>query len=202
MAVRISSITFARYMAAQSTTRVTKVREAKRVMEASPGDFPRIDYWLALREAAVGRLLGNLTPRAFNVKIAAVTDAKKTVNYRAAAEGLQKWIGRKSITASLAPSKKWRSSGLEVAVTPELVLSWPKTPPIVMKLYFSSDPLSKYQASPLLRLIEHTHRTLGTSAVLDVQRSKLHLGPTTRPKDLDLLLSTEATSFVSIWNSL
>jgi hypothetical protein len=202
MAVRISSIAFARYMAARSMTRVAKVREAKRVMEAPADDFKRIDYWLVLREAAIGRLTSALTSRDFNARISAVTDAKKIANYQEAGKGLQKWIGRKSITATPAPTRNWRSSGLEVAVTPELVLSWPKSKNFVVKLYFSSDPLSKYQASPLLRLIEHTHGSLGTSAVLDTQRAKLHIGPTARPKDIDLLLQTEAASYVAMWNSL
>jgi len=57
-------------------------------------------------------------------------------------------------------------------------------------------------ANPLLRLIELTHGSIGMAAVLDVRKSKLHVGPTTRPADLDILLRTEAASYVAIWNAI
>jgi hypothetical protein len=202
MAIQISAVSFTRYLAAQSTTRVSKVREAKRMMEAPHDEFKRIDYWLTLRDASIDRLTGATNARQYNTRISNVADPKKTANYRAAATGIQKWIGRKSITAESLPSKQWKSSGLEVSVTPELLLSWGDGPNYVVKLYFSADGLSKYQANPLLRLIECTHGSLGIAAVLDAQQAKLHTGPTARSSDLDLLLRTEAASYVSIWNSL
>jgi hypothetical protein len=202
MAVRISSVAFARYLTAQSTTRVAKVRAAKRMMEAPHDDFKLMDYWLVLRDASVGRITGTFNTREFTVAISAVTDPKKISNYLAAGRGLEKWIGRKDIDASPVKAKSWEASGLEVSVTPELRLSWSADSYFVTKLYFNAEPLSKYQASPLLRLIECTHGQIGTAAVLDVQRGKLHTGPTSRPADLDLLLRTEAASFVAIWDSL
>jgi hypothetical protein len=54
----------------------------------------------------------------------------------------------------------------------------------------------------MLRVIEQTHGRLGIAAVLDVQRGKLHVGPTAKPNDLDILLASEAASFVEIWNRL
>jgi hypothetical protein len=202
MAVKISSVSFARYLSAQSTTRVAKVRAAKRIMEAPHEDFRQMDYWLILREASIGRLTGTLTSRTFNAAISGVTDSKKVSNYQSAAKGLETWIGRKKIRASPIPAKTWKAAGLEVSVTPELIVSWGSAKQFVLKLYFSADSLSKFQANPLLRLIESTHSSLGTAAVLDVQQSKLHTGPTSKTADLDLLLRTEAASFVAIWHSL
>jgi hypothetical protein len=72
----------------------------------------------------------------------------------------------------------------------------------VLKLFFSTEPLSKFVVNPMLRVIEQTHGRLGIAAVLDVQRGKLHVGPTAKPNDLDILLASEAASFVEIWNRL
>ncbi len=202
MPVRVSSSAFLRYLAAQSTTRVAKVREAKRMMEVRHEDFKRVDYWLLLRDASVSLLTGDHTAQDFGKTIANVTDPKKTANYGAAATGLQAWMGRKPITATPVLGRVWRSSGLEVSVTPEVAISWPGSSTYVLKLYFSADTLSKNLANPMLRLIEHTHGDLGTAALLEAQRSKLHTGPTARPGDLDILLKTEAASFLAIWNSI
>ncbi len=172
------------------------------MMEAPHDDYKRIDYWLPLREAAVRFLTGGSTPQQFSAAISAVTDSKKISNYSAAANGLLKWMKRKNIEASPTPARIWTSSGLEVVVAPEVIVSWPNTPAYVLKLYFNAGPLSKFAANPLLRLIELTYGSMGTAAVLDAQRSKLHFGPTNRPNDLDVLLRTEASSFMSIWNAI
>jgi len=149
MTVRISSTSFIRYLAAQSTTRVARVREAKRLMLARHDDYKLLDYWLVMREASIGLLTGATSSRQFGVTIAGVNDSKKITNYRAAADGLQKWIGRKKISARPVASKVWMSSGLEVSVTPELAVSWTGGPAYVLKLYFGAEPLSKYgQSAP------------------------------------------------------
>jgi hypothetical protein len=48
---------------AQSTTRVTKVREAKHLMEAQHEDFKRMDYWLVFRDAVIDRVMGEINSR-------------------------------------------------------------------------------------------------------------------------------------------
>lgn len=201
MTIRVSSTSFVRYLAAQSTTRIAKVREAKRIMLASHEEYRRLDYWLTIREASVALLTGTINARQFDAKVASVHDSKKIANYRTAAAGLKQWIGRKSMNATPLQAQTWASSGLEVSVTPEVAVSWPGSSTFVLKLYFGA-PLSKYSANPLLRLIELSHGSRGVAAVLDVHRSRLHAGPTARPADLDILLKTESASYVAIWNSI
>jgi hypothetical protein len=202
MKIRVSSSSFFKYLSAQSTTRVAKVREAKKMMESPHEDYAAIDYWIGLREATIRFLTGSMTKDAYKKSIAKVSDSKKVTNYSSAAEGIQKWLGRKDLTASTINSANWKESGLKVSVTPEIKLSWKDSPTYIVKLYFSADPISKYIANPMLRLLEHTHGPLGIAAILDAQRGKLHFGPTVRPNDLDILLKTEAAGFVSIWNSI
>lgn len=199
MSVRVSSTAFFRFLASQSTTRVAKVREAKRMMEASHEDYPRIDYWKPLRDSTIQYLTGAIQKEEYSKRIAATSDSKKIANYRAAAMGINKWMGRRQVEASVLSSRVWSSSQLEVSVTPELKISWEGSPTYVMKLYFSADPISKYLANPMLRLLECTHGRLGTVAILDAQRGRIHVGPTARPDDLDILLRTEAAAFVSVW---
>ncbi|GEM_PF-3328734 len=202
MVVRVSSTQFFRYLASQSTTRVARVREAKRVMEAPRSTYNRVDYWLILREASVGLLTGKYSARQFNTAIGNVSDPKKLANYNSASSGLQKWIGRKSLKARPISSATWSAAGLEVAVTPEVLLWWAGSPKYVVKLYFSAEDLSKYQANPMLRLLELTHGRFGTAAILDTQHGKFFTGPTARSSDLDILLVTEAASFVQIWSKV
>ena len=159
-----------------------------------------MDYWLGLRDASVALLTNRTSPREFQATIRATSDPKKLSNYSAAADGLQKWLGRKKLTARSVSSQIWSFAELEVAVAPDLVLSWPGAQAFVVKLYFSAEPLSKYKANPMLRLLEQTHGSHGTAAILDAQQCRFFNGPTLRPLDLDILLETEAASFVQIWN--
>lgn len=202
MAVRVSSSQFFRFLAAQSTTRVSRVRDAKRMMLAPQEDFKRIDYWRAIRDASVERMSGAMSLTVYAAAAASTTDSKKLENYEGVAAGIEAWIGTKKLKCERLSSVTWTQSGLNVAVTPELLVSWGSSGPYVVKLYFSKDPLSKYIANPMLRLLEQTHGTYGVAAVLEAQRSKLHVGPTARPNDLDILLGTEAASFVRIWNAV
>ena len=202
MAIRVSSTQFFSYLASQSTTRVSKVREAKKMMLSPRDDYVRMDYWLPLREASVALLTGKTSAREFQAAVSATSDPKKLSNYSAAASGLQKWLGRKQVRARSVPSQVWAFAGLEVVVAPELVLTWPAAGKCVVKLYFSAEPLSKYKANPMLRLLEQTHGNHGVAAILDTQQCKLFRGPTLRPQDLDILLETEAASFVRIWSQL
>ena len=172
------------------------------MMEAPHDDHVQMDYWLPLRAMVVDFISSSQTPASLDKKVGLVSDKKKITNYGAAADGIKAWRGRKVITASTIASQVWTSGGLSISVTPELLISWPGSGPYVTKFYFSAEPLSKYMASPMLRLLETTHGNLGTAAVLDAQRGKLHTGPTARPADLDILLKTEASSFVAIWTSL
>jgi hypothetical protein len=202
MAVKASSTQFFRFLAAQSTTRVSKVRDAKRMMLAPQEDFKRIDYWKVIRDASVERISGAMSGKAYAAAAASTPDSKKVQNYEGVAAGIEAWIGTKKLQCAPLCSVTWTQSGLSVAVTPELLVSWGSSGPYVVKLYFSKDPLSKYTANPMLRLLEQTHGTHGVAAVLEAQRSRLHVGPTARPNDLDILLGTEAASFVRIWNSV
>jgi hypothetical protein len=202
MTVKVSANSFFRYLAAQSTTRVTKVREAKRMMEVPREDYRRVDYWAGIRDASVRLLLGSYNQKQFETEVGRTSDAKKVAHYQKAATGLQGWIGKKAIQAKPARSVAWVESGLEVSVTPELLVSWGDSSTYVLKLFFSTEPLSKFVVNPMLRIIEQTHGRLGVAAVLDIQRGKLHTGPTARPTDLDILLASEAASFVEIWNRL
>lgn len=202
MTIRVSSSSFFNYLVAQSTTKVTRVREAKRMMTAPHDDHVQMDYWHSLRTIAVDFVIHGRSASHLDRRLGAVADQRKTDNYAAVADGLKRWRGRKSISAEKITSNTWTHGGLSISVTPELLVSWPGQGPFVTKLYFSSEPLSKYKTAPMLRLLELTHGNLGTAAVLDTRRGKLHTGPTSRPADLDILLETEAASFVQVWNRL
>jgi hypothetical protein len=202
MAIKISSNSFFTYLVAQSTSRIAKVRAAKKMMEAPRDDYRKVDYWLSMRTSAVAYLCDTSSKSTLDSCLAAIADPKKSANYRDSVDGLKKWVGRKMIVATEISSAVWISGELRVSVTPEIALSWQGSPTYVVKLYFGSEPLSKYYVGPMLRLLESTHGNQGVAAVLDVRRHKLHQGPTSNWEDLDILLKTEAAGFVAMWNSI
>jgi hypothetical protein len=115
--IRVSSASFFSYLVAQSTTRVAKVKAAKRTMAAPHNDYKRIDYWLQLRMAIVSYCLDG--DRAILDKcIDNIRDPKKVENYKANVDGIKRWSGRKALKGREIKSKLWVSNELEVSVTP------------------------------------------------------------------------------------
>jgi hypothetical protein len=124
MPVKVSANSFFRYLAAQSTTRVAKVRRAKNIMEITREDYRRVDYWAGIREASVRLLLGTYNHTQFEAEVGRTADPKKVAHYGKAATGIQGWIGKKAVQAKPAKAVTWTESGLEASVTPELIVSW------------------------------------------------------------------------------
>ncbi len=198
---KISLNSFIDYFVAQTFSKPAKVRAAKAMMLAPPAKYAATDYWLPLRKAVEASFAAGGSKAQLDAAIAAITDSKKIQNYTACATALKKWFGNKSITASSCAAKTWKSGSLEVKVTPELIATINGTT-YVLKLWFKAEPLSKLAANPMLRLIELTHGTLGSPALLDIRRGKLITGAVPKPADMDLVLASEALAYADLWTKV
>jgi len=196
--VSISLTTFIDFAAATGTSRLTKVREAKRFYEQ--GYAPERDYYKPLRDRIVESFADGWNTNKLTALLANVNDPKKLENYAACRDGLTKWAGRKSFAAMPSKSVKWRSGDLVVGISPELWLRI-RTEPFVIKLHFKSDELSQQKANLVLHLMAKKFAAYGTVGVLDVRRSKLFV-QTRDIAGLDALLASEALAFAALWDAV
>jgi hypothetical protein len=179
---KIGLTSFIDYFVAQSPTKVSKVRAAKRMM-AGEG----FDHWLMFRRAAVEALVAGGDKAVVRACMTAAGGTRAAQTYAECGDSLIRWIGRKSIAATALPSGRvWSGPGLDVSVNPELRLSVDAGPEVHLKLYFKADALSKRAANPMLRLIEQKYGRRSPAAILDVRRRRLHVGPVSSAADIDL----------------
>lgn len=198
--VRISMTTFNDFVAASSMTKLTQVRNAKRIYDAPNEDFKLQDYYLALR-LGIGKCLeADGDRRALDDVLSHVHDGKKVANYVACVDGLKRWIGRKTIEWMGCPRRPWSSGDLVVSVNPEAGLRIGGVAHVI-KLHLKAPVLSQRAADPMLRLLEITHGRQGQVGILDVRRSRL-IVPTKSLAGLDPLLAGEAASFVTMWEQV
>jgi hypothetical protein len=105
-----------------------------------------------------------------------LADAKKAANYPLMSAGYKKWWGRKTLNWFDPPGDTYSSSGIDVAVNPEIGLEI-NGERHVIKLYLKSDALTKVKADLIATLMHHVlsqSQSSGTEfCVLDVRNGKL-----------------------------
>lgn len=194
----VSLTTFIDFVAATGTSRLTKVRQAKRFYEQ--GYAPERDYYKPLRDRIVECFAEGWDKQRLAALLADIQDPKKLDNYEACRKGLTKWTGRKNFRSMNAQSAKWRSGDLVVGLSPELWLRVEGNP-FVIKLHLKGDALSQQKANLVLHLMDKKLSDHGTVGVLDVRRSKLFVQTREIP-DLDALLTSEALAFTTLWRAV
>ena len=191
----ISLTDFVDFVVKVGSPKLTKVREIKNRGEYSPA----LDFWKRLREGIIG-FHRDSTP--LDITLSGITDRKKLRRYPAAIAGYRKFARGNDRAWFEPPVKKWIQAGLEVRVNPELGLRINGCDTII-KLYFKDEALTKSRLAVVFELMrEAFHPSLGsaTLAIMDVANGRLiQSGP---PSNLGPLLIGEATSFVTIWNSI
>lgn len=75
---------FGRFVTAQASTRVAKVRQAKKMFLTPREEFKVVDYWLALRRASIEALIAGGDKGPLDAVNRTTTDKKKIENYRPA----------------------------------------------------------------------------------------------------------------------
>jgi hypothetical protein len=199
---QISMTTFLDYIAATGTTRLRRVVEAKKFYGTEFN--PATDFYGPLRKRIIQVFEEGWDPKRLDALLGEVNDPKKTDHYAACRKGLRKWAGvsgKKSITWTKPRRAIWKSSGLEVSISPELWLDLDGDAYIV-KLYFKADKLTQHKVNLSLRLLQTTVGKHGTVGILDLQQGRLFTQTTEPPKGIDLLLASEAAGLATLWTSL
>ena len=197
--IEISMTTFIDFVAASGTSRITVVRDAKKLYGEEY--TPAFDYWRILRNAIL-EMHENGEPKNYlNKVIGSSMQVRKRTNYSNAVKAYKKWMGRKNISWFECPVTHWESGHLDVRVNPELGLSINDNDYLV-KLYFRAEQLSKRRIDTMLHLIKRSFEDEldeFTPAILDIQRSKLHV-PTIDIEGIEALLIGEAAAFSVMWD--
>lgn len=197
--VTVTMPTFTDFLHARGASRLTKIRDAKKLID-SPEDYPRVDYYKSLRRPLVETLVsgGDLTE--LDACLGALTDAKKVGNYRAIRNGLAAWVGSTDFKGTEVIRRYWTSGELAVSVRPQARIKiagqW-----LVVYCYLKAEELDRYRVQPTLHLLKQTHGDLGEPLLLDVRRSKTYQISGRSQRGMDALLESEALAFVRLWES-
>jgi hypothetical protein len=195
--IKISATTFANFCAAAGPARVGVVKQAKNIYGA-PYE-PSHDYWKPFRDELVAVLRDGRPISDLITYVNGGVHAKKTQNYRVAAAGAVKWIGKKKIVLATPAAQTWHSGSLEVRLRPEIVGTVNGEPHAIKLWLRANGKVTKSRVDPLLHLLGLKYEA--TVGVLDVSRSRL-ITPTRLVPGIDALLAGEASAFVEMWNLL
>jgi hypothetical protein len=200
MAASVALTTFMDFVVASGTRRITCVRKAKK--QYGQKYDPRTDFYKPLREGIVEiHKTGGDMSRLANV-LAKVTDPKKLTSYPKCLSGYSECLADKSTVYVPFKPRIWHSSGLDVRVSPEVMLEIDGER-FAIKLYFKAEPIPQSAIAPMLRMIELSvpKSAEAKPAVIDLQRAKMHTRDKLDP-NLDALLLAEAASFAVLWDAL
>jgi hypothetical protein len=198
--ITISLTDFVDFVVTAGEPKLTKVRQIKERKEYKH----RFDHWREMREAIVSyHADGANDKKFFDAFVSTVVDEKRQKTYPLVAKNYQSFLGRKTIVSEATERTTWTYKDLNVIVNPELKLTIDGTC-YLTKLYFKERKLTKRSVDIILVLMHHAIPTIKgkyTYALHDVKHNKLYTNEA--PKDSLLpLLYGEATSFITIWESL
>lgn len=194
--VSITLPTFTDFLLARSAARLTKVRDARRLVEASES-YRLVDYYLSLRRPLVDMLVSGGDMAGIDDCVHHLSDAKKLANYKSIRDGLAGWAGQTTFEGRRVRRSAWRSGDLTVKVHPQARIKiagqWH-----VVYCYLKGDKLDRFRVQSTLHLLNQTHGQLGTPMLLEARTGKT-FGPGKPRPGMDALLRAEAMAFVSLW---
>jgi len=196
----VSLTEFIDYVNKRGTPKATVVRNFK---ERENEEYePAKDFYKSFREAVVDMHLRGRDVRALDDMFKKLTDAKKIKNYPAMIAGYKKYLGKKNVTWFKPRSSVWSSSGMTVAINPELGIDR-SGQRCVVKMFLKNEILPRDRALMITTLMEEA---LGPSfpgvtfCVLDVRSGRAYEHAPL--KDAKHLLEAEAASFMSLYRAL
>ena len=199
--VEISLTDFVDFASKAGTSRMRAIR----ILKKRPPEYHPIgDYYKEVREFLQELHQGKVSPDDFADVLTKLKNASKIKHFGDVFAGHKKFIGRRKLDYFQPLYCKWNHSDLSVRVNPELGLVVDSVPHLV-KLYFKSDPLSKQKTDVITHMMGVSLRAIAPKgsvmAVLDLRRGKLHTR-TVLIDGLEVLLASEATAFLQLWEGL
>lgn len=195
---------FATFVTAPPMAKLACVEHVRQ--SQSVGYDPRSDWWKQLREFIPRNHREGGTKAELDRFLNHVSDRKRD-GYSSRVKAYKEWWGARNIHWVGGSSKSWRVDSVEVTVNPELFVSVDGVRHVV-KLYFkTSERLTLDRVNVVLRMLELTYRN-GSSpggrpvvGILDLAQGEYHQ-PSSSLTRLDPLLTGEAASFATIWQSI
>lgn len=190
----ISITDFTDFVLKVGGTKITKVTELKKRGEYDP----RTDYWKLLRDSIRDFHEGKLEALSFG---ATGAHSRKETSYRDAIKGYKKFLNANPGAWFRPHPSEWHYEDLRVRVNPEVGLETAEKR-LLLKLYFRKDKLTSSRVQVLLALMSEANKNPSLRVgIVDVLRSRVYLADAKMPA-MQALLIGEATTFLSIWNSL
>ncbi|MGA8087082.1 MAG: hypothetical protein WCA10_07235 [Terracidiphilus sp.] len=190
----ISITDFADFVLRTGPPKITKVAE----LFKRPKYEPAHDFWKPLRDGICEFHEGKLSQLTF-----ASTGAseKKLHRYEEAIKGYKKFLKETNYVFFKPHHAQWSFEDLVVRINPEVGF-YVDGKPVLVKLYFKQEPLSKSRIQVALSLMSEGQKNRQyQAAYLDVPRARLHREQSGSPQ-MSALLRGEAATFLAIWNSL
>ena len=197
--VKITQTDFIDFISRSGTSKLSKVR----TLFTRPDYHPSLDFYKPLREEIVENLKLQKAKKELFDFLDELKTSKKYSRYLPLIDGYTKFLGRKKAQWFEPPSTVWKYKELQIKMNPELGICFGDERYII-KLYFKDTSLQRKDIKVLLWMMDQTLCT-GIfqgyrSALLDVERSKLHYS-NAKEQTLNALLEGEAESFLRMWQS-
>lgn len=197
---KLSLTDFVDVVSKAGSPKITKVKQIKN----RPAYQPATDFYKPFREGLINLHVTGKDRTSLDSIIPKLSDLKKIANYPELIDGYKKWWGKKSIGWFDPPRGVYTSSGVDIAVNPELGLIIDGQR-VVVKLYNKADPITQYRVDMVPLLMELVLRAScelnDVVALLDVRKGKLHylsVNPTTAKFGLD----AEMAYIANLWPNL
>lgn len=194
--VEITLPTFADFIFARGSVKVTKVVQAHR-QYGNQDDHKQVDHYIHLRRPLMRALLAGGDPAPLAECLTTLQDPKKYQSHAAIVEGLTRVFARHEFEGHAVSKRLWRHADLTVSVTPQARLrmddGWH-----VAYVHLKKEELDARAVAPMLELLSVTHGHLGEPLVIEARTGKLYR-PSPSPsirRGLRSLLEGEAESFV------
>nr|WP_314625438.1 hypothetical protein [uncultured Janthinobacterium sp.] len=170
---KLSLTDFVDVVSKAGSPKITKVKQIKN----RPAYQPATDFYKPFREALINLHASGKDRSSLDLIVSNLSDLKKIANYPELIDGYKKWWGKKSIGWFSPPRGTYTSSGVEIAVNPELGLIIDGKR-VIVKLYNKAEPITQYRVDMVPLLMELVLRVSCNStdvvALLDVRKGKLH----------------------------
>jgi hypothetical protein len=196
--VQITSTTYVDFLLRTSIARLRKVREARQQYE--DGYQQGRDYYRRMREGTIEMHRTGSDP-ADLWQIVEAAPPEKRENFKACAEGYERWMRGKGIIWTRRPASRfWKHGELSVIVNPELLMNV-NGEPYRVKLYFKQPEIKQAGANLVIHLFGLVSPKEAHIAMLDVRRGKL-FRKTRSSQDYATVLRSEALSFAAMWHAV
>lgn len=197
---KISLTDFVDVVSKSGSPKQTKVKQIKN----RPAYQPATDFYKPFREGLISLHATGQDRSSLDNIVPKLSDLKKVANYPELIYGYKKWWGKKSIGWFDPPRGTYSSSGIDIAVNPELGLIIDGKR-VVVKLYNKAEPITQFRIDMVPLLMELVLRNScepdDAVALLDVRKGKLHY-LSVNPAVAKLGLDAELAYIAALWPHL